>query len=92
MPAMRFDPLICSECGDPARGTVETITGVAEFDIADDGSVTYSGYTDIWWEEQRTVEDSDGKVRLVCHCGHDWPARMLTSQKGGDPCRPRATA
>ena len=81
MPAMRFDPLFCPECGEMARGTLETVTGVAEFDIADDGSVTYSGYTDVWWEEQHTVEDEGGNVRLVCHCGHDWSARIQVPTK-----------
>jgi hypothetical protein len=82
---MRFDPLFCPECGEMARGTIETVTGVAEFDIADDGSVTYSGYTDIWWEEQQTVTDEGGNVRLVCPKGHDWSARMHESMEGGDP-------
>ena len=82
---MRFDPLFCPECGEMARGTVETVAGVAEFDIADDGSVTYSGYTDIWWEEQQTVEDEGGIIRLVCHCGHDWSARMQVPTRGDDP-------
>ena len=81
MSAMRFDPLLCPECGEMARGTVETITGVAEFDAADDGTVTFSGYTHVWWEEQRTIEDAGGNVRLVCHNGHDWSARMQSPEK-----------
>jgi hypothetical protein len=87
---MRFDPLFCPECGEMARGTLETITGVAEFDASDNGSVEYSGYTEINWDGQETVTDDGGNARLVCPNGHDWPARMLTSTKGGDPCRPNA--
>lgn len=58
-----------------ARGTVETISGVAEFDALDDRLVTYSGYTDVWWGEQRTVTDDGGNARPVCTNGHDRPAR-----------------
>ena len=77
-----------------ARGTLETITGVAEFDALDDGTVKFSGYTHVWWEEQRTIEDAGGNVRLICHYGHDWAARMETppAKEGGDhACRPSVT-
>ncbi len=72
---MRFEPFFCPECGEMARGTLETITGVAEFVVAADGSIEYTGYTNIWWDEQRTVTDAGGYVRLVCPNGHDWAAQ-----------------
>lgn len=73
---MRLDPNRCPECGDVARGTLETVTGVAEFTLAADRSVEYTGYTDIWWDELKTVVDEGGGyVRLVCPNGHDWAAR-----------------
>jgi hypothetical protein len=82
MPAMRFDPLFCPERGEMARGTLETITGVAEFEANDDGTVEYSGDTDIWWNAQETVTDEGGNVRLVCPTGHEWSARLHESEQG----------
>ena len=84
-PKLRFDPLFCPECGEMARGTLETVTGVAEFGVAEDGSVTYSGYTAIDWDAQQTVVVDGGNARLVCQSGHEWSARMHTPTEGGDP-------
>ena len=67
-----------------ARGSLETVAGVAEFELAPDGAVRYTGYTDVWWDEQPTVADEGGNVRLVCPQGHDWPARE-TQQGRRDP-------
>ncbi len=72
---MRFAPLPCPECGAMARGTLETIPGLAEFAPAADGSIEYTGYTNVWWDEQRTVVDEGGYVRLACPNGHDWAAQ-----------------
>ena len=81
MSAMRFDPLFCPECGEMARGTVETVSGIAEFDASGDGSVMYSGYTAIDWDAQETVVDEGGTARLVCPSGHEWSARMQSPEK-----------
>jgi hypothetical protein len=78
---MRFDPLFCPECGEMARGTLETITGVAEFAVAEDGSVEWSGYTAVDWDAQETVVDDGGNARLVCPSGHEWFARMLSLER-----------
>ena len=71
---MRFDPLFCPECGEMARGSLETITGIAEFNAVEDG-VEYSGDTAIDWDSQETIVDEGGNARLVCPNGHDWAAR-----------------
>lgn len=61
----------CPECGELARGTIETVNGVAEFVIEEDGTVDYSGRTDIWWDEQMTVM-FEGRCMLICRSGHEW--------------------
>jgi len=71
---MRYEPGTCPICGKPARGTVETLSGIAEFSRRGDGEVEYSGYTDICWDGQRTVVDPQGRVTLICPSGHEWPA------------------
>lgn len=38
----------------------------------EDGTVDYDGYTDIWWDEQKSVYDKQGRVTLVCYEGHEW--------------------
>ena len=79
---MRLEPLFCPECGEMARGTLETVSGVAEFELAQDGAVEYTGYTDVWWDEQRTLADEGGNIRLVCPKGHDWAARDTGGEEG----------
>lgn len=78
---MRIHQPICPQCGEPAAGTVERINGRADFiDIQPDGTTDYSGNTEIWWDEQRTVsqnenapEGPDNLPLVVCCNGHDWP-------------------
>jgi hypothetical protein len=82
---MRFDPLFCPECGEMARGMVETITGVAEFEVDPDGSIDWAGHTRIDWDAQEPLVDDGGNARLVCPGGHEWSARMHEPDKGGDP-------
>ncbi len=65
-----------------ARGTLETITGVAEFDVAAEGSVEWSGSTAVDWDAQETVLDDGGNARLICPRDHEWSARMQIVEGG----------
>lgn len=69
---MKLATPACPECGGPARGTVERLAGVAEFYDRADGEVEYSGWTDVWWDEQKTVTNEAGQAKLICPEGHDW--------------------
>lgn len=70
---MRFTPLTCPTCQAPAHGTVERLAGVALLTEPDEkGRVDYAGSTEIWWDEQRSVTDKRGRVRLICPAGHEW--------------------
>ena len=75
---MRFDPITCPEhaCGETARGTLERLSGVALLDVHQDGTADYAGDTEIFWDEQRSVRDEQGKVTLICPNGHDWNATV----------------
>ncbi len=78
---MKIHRLLCPQCGEPAIGTVERLSGRAEFTpVADDGTTEYSGWTEIWWEEQKTVyqhdeapESADNLPLVICANGHNWP-------------------
>jgi hypothetical protein len=75
----------CPECGEPAHGTVERLTGYAQFasQPGPDVAIEYSGWTEIWWDEQRTIHQKDDapeapdNLPLVC-CpnGHTWPTAI----------------
>ncbi len=90
---MKFAVMNCPECGEPARGSIETLSGVAVFtDPAPDGSVDYEGTTDLWWDEQKTIRDAQGRAQLICHNGHDWFTEVvhaeglaLSIDAGSDP-------
>lgn len=58
------------------RGTLERLSGVALLDVHEDGTADYAGDTEIFWDEQRSVRDEQGKVTLVCPNGHDWKATV----------------
>ena len=68
---------ICPECGEPARGTLEVVQGVALVDPdPETGKPVYAGETDIDWDSQQTVQRA-GKPVWVCSCGHEWTANAV---------------
>ncbi len=71
---MRFTPWNCPNCGEPAKGTVETFFGLALLIFDDDGHAEYAGQTEIDWNNQTTLKDDAGRALLECHTGHRWPA------------------
>lgn len=74
---MKFSIQKCPKCGEFAKGTLETVNGLALLTEPDiDGKSEWQGETKIWWDEQKTVTDARGKVTLVCHKGHDWQSEM----------------
>lgn len=62
----------CPECGATARGSVERVPGRADLDIAPDGTTQYEGWTEIWWDEQTTLTDDQGRWNLIDDDGHEW--------------------
>lgn len=69
---MIFETPKCPYCGELAKGTIETLKGVARLSQQMDASFEYSGDTDIWWDEQKTVTDKKGRYLMICDFGHDW--------------------
>jgi hypothetical protein len=70
---MKFIPSECPECGTPAKGTVDTVPGLALLVIDEDtGEAEYGGYTEVWWDDQTTDRDSQGRHALACENGHRW--------------------
>jgi hypothetical protein len=78
---MRIHNPNCPECGAPASGTVEHLCGRAEFiALSDDGTTDYSGWTEVFWNEQRTAHQDDSRPEspdnlplVCCDNGHSWP-------------------
>ena len=76
---MRLEPFDCPQCGEVAKGTLETLSGVALLFKAIDnngnptGEVEYDGYTEIFWNDQQTVHRNGNPV-LICSSGHTWEA------------------
>jgi len=73
---MRLDPWKCPECDQPAKGTLETIPGIALLLFDEDGNAEYFGQTDVCWDGQTTVRDDRDRVRLICADGHEWLASI----------------
>jgi len=75
---LTIEPIRCPQCGELPRGTVEQLGGVALLGEPDHhGRVHYTGSTDVWWEEQRTQKDEQGRAILICDQGHEWPASVV---------------
>lgn len=75
---MRFDIPKCPTCGEPPEGTLESLTGLALLSRPDENSpeLEYDGWTEIYWDEQKTVTDEAGKLTLICPNGHDWKSAV----------------
>jgi len=74
---MKFTPITCPTCGEPAEGTLDTVPGVALLHVdAQTGEAEYRGETEMWWDDQKTILDSVGRYMLCCPNGHDWPATL----------------
>ena len=73
---MRLDPWKCPECDQPAKGTLETIPGIALLLFDEYGDAEYLGETDVCWDGQTAVRDQEGRVTLICADGHEWLASM----------------
>ncbi len=64
--------LRCPRCGQQARGTVETVPGIARLSFAADGTAEYDGETELYWDGQETVHNPAGQVLLQCPEGYEW--------------------
>jgi hypothetical protein len=82
---MKLHVPLCPTCGAPAHGTVERLSGVAEFGEvpAPDGEVDYFGETEVCWDGQQTALQDDSKPEgpenlpiVCCAEGHDWPTAI----------------
>lgn len=71
---MRFTPWKCPTCGQPACGTLETVSGLALLIFDENGDAEYGGETKIDWNSQTTQHDAAGRTLLECPDGHQWAA------------------
>lgn len=78
---MKFNPWKCPECGEPARGTVERVFGLALMTFDENGDAGYAGETKIDWNSQtsvlRTTAENDVVFLLECINGHRWQAEQI---------------
>lgn len=72
---MRLEPWKCPECDQPAKGTLETIPGVALLLFDEEGNAEYAGGNDVCWDGQTTIVDDAGMVTAICPAGHQWQAK-----------------
>lgn len=74
----------CPVCGKLAEGTVETLRGLAEINVDPVTRIAeYSGTTEIWWDEQRTVfNENASHIILGCPEGHEWGSEYCEEDDG----------
>lgn len=77
---MKIDKPACPTCGALARGTIEVLSGCAEFEFQGDpldGVADYSGTTSVFWDGQMTEVDPKTKQpTLLCPKGHEWSSAI----------------
>jgi len=73
---MKWEQNTCPECGEEVCGTVETLMGLAQIEPDGEGDYQYGGYTDVWWNAQKTVT-LEGKDLLQCEKGHEWYSKRV---------------
>ncbi len=74
---MKWENMVCPECGEGPVGTIEVLYGVASFEPQnEDGSFDYFGETDIWWDSQKTLQ-VEGRDVLTCNNHHEWESKRI---------------
>ncbi len=74
---MKWENMTCPECGETPVGTIEVLYGVASFNAQnEDGSFDYYGETDIWWDNQKTLQ-VEGLDVLTCNNHHEWHTKRI---------------
>jgi hypothetical protein len=79
--AMKFETMNCPECGERADGLLEVLHCRATITEQEDGTIEYAGESEMFWEEQRPVQDGE-LFTLLCHNGHEWKTRDLSDPQG----------
>ncbi len=74
---MKFDPWKCPACDVPAKGTVEHVEVVAGLIFDEEGNADYTGDTAVDYDNQSSITDELGRVKLECRCGTTWFAEQL---------------
>lgn len=80
---MKYDPIICDQCGETARGTLEKVWARADFGHVDreTGEFEYDGDTEVFWDSQETEKHPEGGDMLTCPNGHEWPATFIPDEE-----------
>lgn len=69
------------------RGTLETVRGVALVEGREaDGYPVYTGETDIWWDELKTVYRSGERV-WVANDGNEFPDSLVEWRECDNACQ-----
>ena len=84
--AMEFDVPRCPVCGELARGSLEQVPGLALLLFDEHGKAEYEGETTMFWDDQNTVHDENGRVTLECPAGHRWAARQIDEEQFAFQC------
>jgi hypothetical protein len=78
---MKFDVPRCPVCNELAKGTLESVPGMALLIFKQEGEAEYLGETEIFWKDQVTRFDRKGRVTLLCTNGHQWRSRRHDASK-----------
>lgn len=62
-------PPLCPNCKEPPTSTVERVTALADIRWKEDGSIEYTGDSDVDWNSQHTIL-SEGGGETLFHCGN----------------------
>lgn len=62
----------CPKCGDVLCGTIERVSGINHIVSDGDGNYDFAGDTELWWEENTTVMDEEGRTLVQCGNAHEW--------------------
>lgn len=64
--------------GKTMQGVLQVLSGVAlAHGPGEDGEPEYEGETDVWWDEQKDVENEAGQTIWVDEDGDEWPEDQL---------------
>lgn len=73
---MKWEQMNCPECGEPVHATHEKLEGQAILVADGEGGYSYEGTTEVFWDDQRTIQEN-GEDCLLCPEGHEWTSKRI---------------
>jgi hypothetical protein len=82
---MKIENPICPWCQGIAVGLCSMVPCVAAIAVDADGIATFTGDTDVEWDDQWVIRTSEYNSTVVCDKKHRWHSPLIADDYDDDP-------